>query len=173
MTGARTALVAVCAIVLTGCGMLTSGTPVASRPASIPPPNAPTRALHQAEALAREGKPGPAQMTYLKIRDDFPQDPVAPQALYRLGVLQADPVNPLKDYRAARATFTRLLAEYPRSPWDTDARAWQAALTELLLREDESRRIGQRLRKAEDDLLRVRTGLERLKQTDLETERRR
>jgi hypothetical protein len=110
---------------------------------------------------------------YLKIQGEFPKDPAAAQALYRLGILQADPTNPLRDYRAARATFTRLLAEYPRSPCDADARAWQATLTDLLLREDESHRVGQRLRKAEEDLLRMRTGLERLKQSDLETEGKR
>lgn len=150
-----------------------SQTPSSPAVAVAAPPTPAARSLRQAESLAREGRPGPAQDLYLRIREEFPQDPAACQALYRLGVLQADPLNPLKDYRAARTTFTRLLAEYPRSPWDTDARAWQATLTELLLREDESRRIGQRLRKTEEDLLRVRTGLERLKQTDLDSERRR
>ena len=153
--------------------MLTGGAqaPIRSTVSVEPAPAA--RLLEQAETLAREGSSGPAQALYVKIRDDFPQDPAAAGALYHLGVLQADPTNALKDYRAARATFTRLLAEYPRSPWDVDARAWQATLTDLLLREEESRRVTQRLRKAEDDLIRVRTGLERLKQTDLETERRR
>jgi len=124
--------------------MLTAGGQANSRSTVAAPPSTAARSLEQAESLAREGKSGVAQQLYLKIRDDFPQDPAACQALYRLGVLQADPLNPQKDYRASRATFTRLLAEYPRSPWDSDARAWQAALTELLLREDESRRIGQR-----------------------------
>ena len=32
-------------------------------------------------------------------------------ALYRLGLLQADPASGIRDYRAARATFTRLLSE--------------------------------------------------------------
>jgi len=68
---------------------------------------------------ASQGSPS---SSILKIRDDFPQDPAACQALYRLGVLQADPLNPQKDYRASRETFTRLLVEYPRSPWDSDAR---------------------------------------------------
>jgi TolA-binding protein len=143
------------------------------RPVTATQPSVAARSLHHAENLAREGQPGPAQALYVKIQGDFPNDPAAPRALYELGILQADPTNPLKDYRAARATFTRLLTEYPRSPWNSEARAWQATLTELLLREDEARRVGQRLRKAEDDVLRIRTGLERLKQTDLESERRR
>jgi len=49
------------------------------------------------------------------------------------GIMDADrvffkltrPMNPWKDYRAARATFTRFLTEYPRSPWGVDARVWQ------------------------------------------------
>lgn len=161
------------ALALAGCGMLTAPAQTPTRPTVAAPPTPAARSLRQADSLAREGRPSDAGALYAKIQEEFPQDPAAPQALYRLGVLQADPMNPLKDYRAARATFTRLLAEYPRSPWDTDARAWQATITELLLREDEARRIGQRLKKTEDDLLRVRTGLERLKQTDLESERRR
>jgi hypothetical protein len=173
MTGLRNTILAGSALVLTGCGMLTATREIASRPTVGAQASASAHALRQAETLAREGKPGPAQELYLTIREQFPQDPAAPQALYRLGVLQADPLNPLKDYRAARATFTRLLAEYPRHPWDTDARAWQATLTELLLREDDARRLSHRLRKAEEDLVRMRTGLERLKHTDLENERRR
>lgn len=95
--------------------MLTAGGQANSRSTVAAPPSTAARSLEQAESLAREGKSGVAQQLYLKIRDDFPQDPAACQALYRLGVLQADPLNPQKDYRASRATFTRLLAEYPRS----------------------------------------------------------
>src|SRR5690349_19721270 len=101
-------------------------------PAAAAQPSIAARWLRQAESLERDGKAGPAQALYVKIHGDLPNDPAAPQALYRLGILQAEPTNPLKHYRAARATFTRLLAEYPRSSRDTEARVWQAALTELL-----------------------------------------
>lgn len=35
----------------------------------------------------------------------------AAETLYRLGLLQADPTSGIRDYWAARATFTRLLSE--------------------------------------------------------------
>lgn len=173
MTAQRAALLGGVVLVLTGCGTLTGGGVTQARPPVVTQPTAAARSLKQADVLVRDGWPGAAQALYLNIPTEFPLDPSAPQALYRLGILQADPMNPSKDYRAARATFTRLLADYPRSSWDTEARAWQATLTELLLREDDSRRTALRLKKAEDDLLRMRTGLDRLKQTDLEAERKR
>lgn len=94
------------------------------------------------------------------------------ETLYRLGLLQADPTSGIRDYRAARATFTRLLSDYPRSPWETEARAWQATLTDLLVREDEARRARLRLKPYEDESKRTKTNLEWLKQTDTQMEQR-
>jgi hypothetical protein len=88
-------------------------------------------------------------------------------------LLQADPTSGIRDYRAARGTFTRLLSEYPRSRWEAEARAWQATLTDLLIREDEARRANQRSQRSDEDSKRAKTNLERLKQTDMELERRR
>ena len=96
----------------------------------------------------------------------------AAEALYRLGLLQADPTSGIRDYRAARATFTQLLSDYPRSPWEAEARAWQATLTDLLVREDEVRRARLRLKPYEEANKRTKTNLEWLKQTDTEMERR-
>jgi len=110
---------------------------------------------------ARAGTP-PAQV----------REPDPAEGLYRLGLLQADPASGQRDYRAARATFTRLLSEYPRSRWDAEARAWQSTLTDLLVREDEARRYAQRLRRVEEESRRTKTNLEWLKQTDLEREPR-
>jgi len=87
-------------------------------------------------------------------------------------LLQADPASGIRDYLAARATFTRLLSEYPRSRRNAEARAWQATLTDLLVREDQARRALLRLQRAEEERNRVKTNLEWLKQTDLEQERR-
>ena len=88
-------------------------------------------------------------------------------------MLQTDPTSGIRDYRAARATFTRLLSEYPRSRWEAEARSWQATLTDLLVREDEARRANQRLQRSDEDSKRAKTNLERLKQTDIDLERRR
>ena len=95
------------------------------------------------------------------------------EALYRLGLAQADPTSGIRDYRAARTTFTELLVRYPRSRWDAEARAWQATLTDLLVREDEARRYSQRLQRVEEDSRRTKTNLEWLKQSDLDREPRR
>jgi outer membrane protein assembly factor BamD (BamD/ComL family) len=93
--------------------------------------------------------------------------------LYLLGLRQADPTSGVRDYRAARATFTRLLSAYPRSRWDVEARAWQATLTDLLAREDEALRFSQRLQRMEEEAKRTKTSLEWLKQSDLDRETRR
>jgi hypothetical protein len=133
-------------------GWLTPGTPAGGAPAAATPP--PPAAAHASAPPATPRGPDPAE------------------ALYQLGLLQADPASGQRDYRAARATFTRLLAEYPRSRWDAEARAWQATLTDLLVREDEARRYAQRLRRLEEESRRTKTNLEWLKQTDLEREPR-
>jgi hypothetical protein len=95
------------------------------------------------------------------------------EVLYRLGLRQADPTSGIRDYRAARATFTELLSRYPRSRRDAEARAWQATLTDLLVREDEARRANERLQQSAEESKRTKTNLERLKQTEIDLERRR
>jgi hypothetical protein len=87
-------------------------------------------------------------------------------------VRQADPGSGIRDYRAARATFTELLIQYPHSRRDAEARAWQATLTDLLVREDDARRALLRLRRSEEDGKRTKTNLEWLRQNDLDQERR-
>ena len=81
--------------------------------------------------------------------------------------------SPRHSSSVARATFTELLIRYPRSRRDAEARARQAALTDLLVREDEGRRYSQRLQRTEEDRRRTKTNLEWLKQSDLDREPRR
>ena len=108
------------------------------------------------------------------VPDRSGREPAADPAetLYRLGLLQADPTSGIRDYRAARATFTRLLSEYPRSRWDAEARAWQATLTDLLVREDEARRTLLRLQRSEEQSKRTKANLEWLRQIEIEQDRR-
>lgn len=131
------------------------------------------RAVRRAEILVLNGDGATARDLYERVIRKHADDPASTEALYRLGVLQADPASGLRDYRAARATFTQLLTERPRSRWETEARAWQATLTDLLVREDEARRATLRLKGFEEESKRVKSNLERLRQTDLELERRR
>lgn len=115
------------------------------------------------EANATAGAPA-------RSRGEVSTDPA--EALYRLGLRQADPTSGIRDYRAARATFTELLIQYPHSRLDAEARAWQATLTDLLVREDDARRALLRLRRSEEEGKRTKTNLDWLRQNDLDLERR-
>lgn len=117
------------------------------------------RLVAQADELVDQGQGQAAYSLYERVLREHPNDPAAATALYGLGRLQADPASRLRNYRAAHAAFSRLLAEHPQSRWEAEARAWRAVLRELLGREDESARL-----KAQ---------IERLRQTDLDLERRR
>jgi TolA-binding protein len=153
--------------------ILSAGCSTSGRPGWFPFmwPSTDERAAHPPDREAREGETKAARGTPDRPGRERPGDPA--EGLYRLGLLQADPTSGIRDYRAARATFTRLLSEYPRSRWEAEARAWQATLTDLLVREDEARRANQRLQRSDEDSKRAKTNLERLKQTDIDLERRR
>ena len=161
------ALLGLVLILSAGCST-TSGRP-AWFPFTWPP--ADERTAHRPDSEARTGESKAARGTPDRTGRERPED--LADALYRLGLRQADPTSGIRDYRAARATFTRLLSEYPRSRWDAEARAWQATLTDLLLREDEARQATQQWQRSEQDSKRSKTNLERLRQLDLDQERRR
>ena len=116
------------------------------------------RLVAHADDLAEQGHVQEAYHAYERVVREHPRDPAAAAALYGLGRLQAAPASPLRSYRAAHATFSRLLTEYPQSRWEREARAWRAVLADLLAREDESARL--------------RAQIERLRRTDLDLERR-
>ena len=86
---------------------------------------------------------------------------------------------PLRDagLRAAKRRFREIFpggfADETYLEWERDYkwaahRAWQATLTDLLLREAEARRYSQRVQRLEEDSRRTKTNLEWLKQTDLD-----
>jgi TolA-binding protein len=152
--------------------LLTAGCSTLALPAWFPVtwPSEDEGTVRPPSGEARDGEAKAAQGAAERSGRGRPGDPA--ETLYRLGLLQADPTSGIRDYRAARATFTRLLNEYPRSRWDAEARAWQATLTDLLVREDEARRALLRLQRAEAESQRVKTTLEWLKQTEIEQERR-
>ena len=141
-----------------------SETAAASAPGSGERPRAerhadPTATVERGFELARGGKPLAARDQYERVVRDYPDDPACAGALFGLGLLYADPTGPLRDYRVSYATFGRLLAEHPRSRWDADARLWRATLQELLAREEETVRLRsqlQRLKRIEVDLDRPR-----------------
>jgi hypothetical protein len=87
-----------------------------------------------------------AEYLYREVLREFPGDPAAAAALYGFGRLQADPAGGLRNYRAAYLVFSRLVTEYPGSRWAIEARVWQATLSDLLAREDETARTNLQLR---------------------------
>lgn len=128
------------------------------------------RTARRPSGETREGEAKTARGASDRSGRERPDDHA--EALYRFGLAQADPTSGIRDYRAARATFTRLLSEYPRSRWEAEARAWQATLTDLLVREDEARRALLRLQRSAEESKRTKTNLEWLRQIEIEQERR-
>ena len=122
-------------------------------------PSPAARLVADADDLAAGGQAAAAVAFYEQVLREYPRDPAAPAALYGLGRIQTDPSSGLRNYRAALATFSRLLAEYPRSRWEAEARAWRTALTDLLARDEETARL--------------RSQIEHLRRTDLDLERQR
>jgi tetratricopeptide (TPR) repeat protein len=122
--------------------------------------------IADADDLARRGQTRAALAAYERVLREHPGDPAGAAALFGLGRLQADPAGGLRNYRAAQRTFSRLLADYPESRWEAEARTWQAVLGDLLAREAEAARL-------KEEAVRLRTQIEQLRRTDLDLERRR
>ena len=122
--------------------------------------------IAHADDLARRGQARAALAAYERVLREHPGDPAGASALFGLGRLQADPAGGLRNYRAAQRTFSRLLADYPESRWEAEARTWQAVLGDLLAREAEAARL-------KEEAVRLRTQIEQLRRTDLDLERRR
>jgi hypothetical protein len=148
----------------------------------------------RADELVRQGQSSAARDLYARVAAGDARGAVHAQALYNLARLYVDPSSGLRDYRAAKLAFERLLTEYPNGEWAPDARAWHAALAELVAREaklvareaelvareaDLAAREAERVvREAEAARLRneaakLSADLQRLKRIDLKLERRR
>ncbi len=54
--------------------------------------------------------------------------PPADEAIFNLGLIFAHVGNPKKDNRTAVGYFTKLVKEYPQSPWVEQARVWVGVL---------------------------------------------
>jgi soluble lytic murein transglycosylase-like protein len=143
--------------------------------------------IAHADDLARRGQARPAVAAYERVLHEHPGDPAGASALYGLGRLQADPTGGVRNYRAAQRTFARLLADYPESRWEAEARSWQTLIGELLTREaetvrfkeetarfkEETARLKEEAARLKEEAARLRTQIERLRRTDLDLERRR
>ena len=154
----------------------------------------PARLVARADELVRQGQPSAARDLYAQVVAGGARGAVHAQALYNLARLYVDPSSGLRDYRSAKLAFERLLTEYPNGEWAPAARAWHAALAELVAREAELvareaelaareaelvvREAQRVVREAEAARLRneaakLAADLQRLKRIDLKLERRR
>ena len=63
------------------------------------------------------------------IYKQFPDSERAPEAKYRVGMIQW---RDLGDFKAAKNTFSTLITDYPRSSWAQEARMSYAQMDEDL-----------------------------------------
>lgn len=167
--------------------LLAAGCSTGWVPSPVRRPSEAERLVARADTLAETGWEHAARALYERVVREYPGDPAVAPALYSLGHLQADPASGFRNYRAAHAAFSRLLTDFPKSRWEADARAWRAALSDLLAREEEASRLRALLQWREEEASRLRVQLQsreeeafglkaqlqQLRRVDLELERRR
>jgi len=73
------------------------------------------------------------------LLERYPLAPPADAALFSMGLAYADPANPSKNYRMALEQFSRLVHDFPYSPFASDARVWIGIFNDDLLAEMEGR----------------------------------
>ena len=129
--------------------------------------------IAHADDLALRGQARDALAAYERVLREHPGDPAGASALYGLGRLQVAPADGLRNYRAAHRAFSRLLADYPESRWEAEARAWRAVVSDLLAREEDAARLKEDAGRIKEEAAQLKTQIERLRRTDLELERRR
>ena len=129
--------------------------------------------IAHADDLAVGGQGRAALAAYERVLREHPGDPAGASALYGLGRLQVAPADGLRNYRAAHRAFSRLLADYPESRWEAEARAWRAVVSDLLAREEDAARLKEDAARIKEEAAQLKTQIERLRRTDLELERRR
>ena len=129
--------------------------------------------IAHADDLALRGQARDALAAYERVLREHPGDPAGASALYGLGRLQMAPADGLRNYRAAHRAFSRLLADYPESRWEAEARAWRAVVSDLLAREEDAARLKEDAARIKEEAAQLKTQIERLRRTDLELERRR
>jgi hypothetical protein len=127
----------------------------------------------RADELVRGGQQSAARDLYARIVTEAPGDAVRARALHSLARLYVDPASGLRDYRAAQLAFGRLLTEYPKGEWESEARAWQATLADLVAREGELVAREAEATRLKTEAAKLGADLQRLKRIDMNLERRR
>ena len=122
-------------------------------------PSEAERLVARADTLAGTGWEHAARALYERVLREYPGDPAAAPALYNLGRLQVDPTSGFRNYRAAHATFSRLLTDFPKSRWEGEACVWRATLSDLQAREEEAARLKLQVQWREEETTRLKQQL--------------
>jgi hypothetical protein len=88
-------------------------------------------AMTDADAAAMSGKVRDANARYELIVKQYPNDPIAAEALHRMAMLRLEVRSPIRDRRQAAAILRRLQSDYPTTLWAREARAWRGLLGEI------------------------------------------
>jgi TolA-binding protein len=151
----RPRLLAATGLLAAACAAPAPNRPLVEHPPVVvehPPVDDARGLVREADALVAARAYSAASRLYEETIRRFPGDPAQARALYGLGRLLVRTDNPGRSYPRALLYFDRLLREHPDSLHAADAQAWRGLLAAYLARSQE---------------------LERLKQADLELERRR
>ena len=139
--------------------LLASGCSAGWLPSSAREPSEAEQLVARADTLAGTGWDHSARALYERVVREYPGDPAAAPALYNLGRLQVDPTSGFRNYRAAHATFSRLLTDFPKSRWEGEARAWRATLSDLQIREEEATRLKLQVQSRDEEATRLKQQL--------------
>jgi TolA-binding protein len=139
--------------------LLASGCSAGWPPSPARAPSEAEQLVARADTLAGTGWDHSARALYERVVREYPGDPAAAPALYNLGRLQVDPTSGFRNYRAAHATFSRLLTDFPNSRWEAEARAWQATLGDLQVREEDATRLKLQVQSREEETTRLKQQL--------------
>ena len=139
--------------------LLASGCSAGWLPSSAYAPSEAEQLVARADTLAGTGWDHSARALYERVLREYPGDPAAAPALYNLGRLQVDPTSGFRNYRAAHATFSRLLTDFPKSRWEGEARAWRATLSDLQIREEDATRLKLQVQSRDEEATRLKQQL--------------
>jgi outer membrane protein assembly factor BamD (BamD/ComL family) len=97
--------------------------------------------LQKAIILEKERKYPDAIAAFQKIFIEFPQSPVAADALFAIAYIHAYYDNPQKDYAQALADFSEFEKLYPNHEKASEAQNWQVILKSILDMKKENNRL--------------------------------
>ncbi len=105
--------------------------------------------------------------------------PYADEALFNIALIYADHRNPERDYEKSSHFFKKLLTDYRESPMVEQSKIWLLTLSEILSHDRKIKELRQEviskekvIRDLEGELERLKERLERLKQVDIQLERK-